>query len=94
MSCLPRLRICSRRERAAFLDSACAGDAGLRAEIESLLEHDTEELPVGDAVGAAALSMHSSHLVGRRIGPYRIVSLIGHGGMASVYLAERADGEF
>ncbi|NOT01405.1 MAG: hypothetical protein HOP29_12340, partial [Phycisphaerales bacterium] len=27
-------------ERAGFLDAVCAGDDGLRAEVESLLEHD------------------------------------------------------
>ena len=32
--------------------------------------------------------------VGARIGPYRVVRELGRGGMAVVYLAERADGEF
>ena len=30
--------------------------------------------------------------IGRRVGPYRVLSLLGHGGMGSVWLAERADG--
>ncbi len=33
-------------------------------------------------------------LVGRRFGPYRLESLIGHGGMSSVYRAVRADGAY
>src|SRR5215469_4133442 len=33
-------------------------------------------------------------LAGRRFGPWRVVSLLGHGGMGSVWLAERADGLF
>ena len=33
-------------------------------------------------------------LVGRTFGPYRVLSLLGHGGMGSVWLAERMDGMF
>ncbi|HEU5443222.1 MAG TPA: serine/threonine-protein kinase, partial [Steroidobacteraceae bacterium] len=33
-------------------------------------------------------------LVGRTFGPYRVLSLLGHGGMGSVWLAERTDGLF
>jgi len=33
-------------------------------------------------------------LVGKQFGPYRVLSLLGHGGMGSVWLAERTDGLF
>ena len=81
-------------ERSAFLDRACGVDLELRREIESLLTHDTEETLLGAAVGSAALSIEAGRMEGKRVGRYEIVSLIGHGGMGSVYLAERADGEF
>jgi WD40 repeat protein/tRNA A-37 threonylcarbamoyl transferase component Bud32 len=33
-------------------------------------------------------------LIGKRFGPYRVLSLLGHGGMGSVWLADRVDGLF
>lgn len=41
-----------------------------------------------------AWSGTDSALVGRTFGPYRVLSLLGHGGMGSVWLAERMDGMF
>lgn len=32
--------------------------------------------------------------VGRRIGPFRLIGLLGEGGMGAVYLAERDDAQF
>jgi tetratricopeptide (TPR) repeat protein len=90
-------------ERRAFVAAACAGDAGLEREVESLLR-STEaasalyELPAlslpgaGEALFRAAAPGRVGE--GDRIGPYRVVREIGHGGMGAVYLAERADGEF
>jgi WD40 repeat protein/serine/threonine protein kinase/TPR repeat protein len=33
-------------------------------------------------------------LIGKQIGPYRVLALLGHGGMGSVWLAERIGGSF
>ena len=33
-------------------------------------------------------------LIGKQFGPYRVLALLGHGGMGSVWLAERVDGLF
>jgi WD40 repeat protein/tRNA A-37 threonylcarbamoyl transferase component Bud32/TPR repeat protein len=47
---------------------------------------------VADSV--AAMAEDSPGLIGRQFGPYRVLSLLGHGGMGSVWLAERVDGLF
>ncbi|MBI1852831.1 MAG: serine/threonine protein kinase [Planctomycetes bacterium] len=72
-------------ERAAFLDARCAGDAGLRAEIDRWLRgHDAAgSLFLRPAAEEPALP----DLVGRQIGRYRIDRLIAAGGMGVVYEA-------
>ena len=71
--------------RAAFLSRACDGDEPLRLEVESLLMNEEAhaegflETPLWtSAVFESALS---DSWVGRRIGAYEIVDLIGEGGM-------------
>ncbi|MGA9130574.1 MAG: protein kinase [Candidatus Sulfotelmatobacter sp.] len=82
-------------ERSNFLRQACAGDDSLRTEIESLLSSfDGAATFLEDCPGADLLSAQSRAMAGKRIGPYRILGEIGHGGMAVVYLAERADDQY
>ncbi|MET0552962.1 MAG: protein kinase [Vicinamibacteria bacterium] len=82
-------------ERGGFLDGACGGDGVLRARIERLLEEaETLDgfLPPGGALAAVGggLEADDAPVVPRfRLGPE-----LGRGGMAVVYLAERADGLF
>ncbi|RPJ62142.1 MAG: serine/threonine protein kinase [Acidobacteria bacterium] len=78
-------------ERAAFLDAACAGDAALRAEVESLLASHDESgsfLDVPAAVAAGLASGEASLAPGQALGAYRVVREIARGGMGVVYLAE------
>jgi WD40 repeat protein/serine/threonine protein kinase len=42
----------------------------------------------------ASFVQDEEQLAGKRVGPYRLLSLLGQGGMGSVWLAERADGLF
>jgi eukaryotic-like serine/threonine-protein kinase len=77
--------------RAAFLERACAGDAELRREVESLIESHEQ---VGNFIDVPALSVTAALLAdrdalpGQTIAHYRIESLIGTGGMGRVYVAE------
>jgi serine/threonine protein kinase len=76
-------------ERPAFLDEACAGDAELRKEVESLLAHQVpESLLGGQAVNEATrlLELKGGEITGDRIGHYRIIRSLGAGGMGRVYL--------
>src|SRR6202166_4624941 len=85
-------------ERAARLGLACGDDLDLRSSVESLLKSDARsEDPLLNAIGAAAESLledHQDRLIGTRIGPYRVVSILGHGGMSTVYRGERDDSQY
>jgi serine/threonine protein kinase len=78
--------------RETFLQDACGGDDGLRREVESLLRARQE---AGEFLSRPAASFpEASEVEGRRIGPYRILSRRGHGGMGVVYQAVRDDDVF
>jgi Tol biopolymer transport system component len=79
-------------ERAAFVASAAAGDAGLQREVESLLAQEPRAAafmssPAVAFVASAVLGQGDGSLVGRRFGSYVLGSRIGAGGMGEVYRA-------
>jgi serine/threonine-protein kinase len=82
-------------EAEAFLEELLARDPAVHAEVTALLSAHarTEGLLEDEAIEAVA-SMASDALQSIRIGPYRTIREIGRGGMALVYLAERADGQY
>jgi serine/threonine-protein kinase len=76
-----------------FLEIEAAGDASLVERVLEMLRDDAAGNTVLDrpAHDVAASVMAPEGAIGRRIGPYVIRSLIGEGGMGSVYVAERED---
>src|SRR5712664_4001853 len=80
-------------QRSAYLREVCVGDEQLLQEVESLLaqENRAEEFLERPAMEVAARMSAENQsqitLLGRQLGCYKIVSLLGAGGMGEVYQA-------
>lgn len=78
-------------DRATWLDTACADDVELKAEVQSLLASDGDNTAgLENPVPQAVVALHEAKAP-RRAGPYELMERIGHGGMGTVYRARRAD---
>ena len=92
-------------ERAAALLAASAGDEQLRAEVQALLDAEARaggfmsaptSGPEGLSPADAAMTAFDptapasvGERPGMRIGPYKLLQLIGEGGFGSVFMAEQ-----
>ncbi|HEX2444256.1 MAG TPA: serine/threonine-protein kinase [Vicinamibacterales bacterium] len=93
------------RARADAIERASAGNPKLRADLEALVAADAHtesflDTPAADYAAGLVRAASTGEVeetenkTGDRIGPYRIISEIGRGGMGRVLLANRDDGQF
>ena len=81
------------------LQELCVGDDALLAQVRALLAADAEATePFGNAPrwgeALAADAGEGDRMLGRSIGAWRLVGIIGRGGMGAVYAVERGDGAY
>jgi len=97
-----------QKDRVTYVEKECKGEQSLKNQVLELLdsieESKTEEFLEGtqaypqrlarDISASDTTRITSSSMIGKIIGHYKIIELIGHGGMGSVFKAERADGAY
>ena len=83
-------------QQRAFLAAACADDESLIADIQALLDEDAKDSSLlnrnmADIACEVLGDPASRSFPFKEFGPYRIVRVLGEGGMGVVFLAERRD---
>jgi tetratricopeptide (TPR) repeat protein len=85
------IELASPAERAAYLDQVCDDDLDTRRRVERLLEAHSQ---AGSFLAArpalvAATTDFPAEPSGTVIGPYKLLQMIGEGGMGAVWMAEQ-----
>src|ERR1700761_2822412 len=78
----------------SFLQNTCGADEELLLEVLAMLDQDASGDSLLDhslADAARNTLQEPASLIVKEFGPYRVLKLIGEGGMGVVYLAERKD---
>src|SRR5205807_2650066 len=90
---LKALEAPSRAERGAYLDQRCGGNAELRGQVQSLLDASER---AGSFLASPASEFAATvdepagtERPGTVIGPYKLLQVIGEGGMGTVFMAEQ-----
>jgi len=98
-----RARRTPKPERAAFLNGLAGLDETMRSQIEDMLaaldeagaflsaptKRHNDVLPTADSAAAETVVEPLRETAGARIGPYKLLQLIGEGGFGSVFMAEQ-----